>query len=265
MLTRPLTVGVAAGVLLLLALPAISQDQATPAAQAHARGMELLAAGDLDAALEAFGEAARAPDATAESKQKFMLVRRIMRTRAGLAREEEEPMSDQPQVLSRQDERLFAALSHVTVLLPFMGILAPVIIWATQKEKSEYVKFHALQALFYQLALILLAVLGWICYFLSFFLSFGGMFLGMFSIPLAAAGGEPENPLLMIIAFLLTMIPIAIPFLTLGLMLILAVFFVVYGIVGAINAMQGNDFTYLFIGKRVLAFLADERGQDSTA
>ena len=170
-------------------------------------------------------------------------------------------MSDQPQALSRQDERMFAALSHITILLPFMGILGPVLIWATQKEKSEYVKFQALQALFYQLSLILIGLIGWICYFLSFFLSFGGMFLSMFSIPLAAAGGDTESPLLMIILFLVSMLPVAIPFMVLGLLLLLGVIFVVYGVVGAINAMQGKDFVYLFIGKRVMAFLAEENNQ----
>lgn len=173
-------------------------------------------------------------------------------------------MSDHAQVLSSQDERLFAALSHVTILLPFMGILGPVIIWATQKEKSEYVRFHALQAIFYQLSLILIGIAGFICYFLSFFVSFGGMFLGMFSIPLAAAGGEADNPLLMVITFLASALPIAIPFVVMGTMLLGGTLFLIYGIVGAINAMQGNVFAYAFIGKRVRAFLAEENHKPAT-
>ena len=173
-------------------------------------------------------------------------------------------MSDHSQLLSVQDERLFAALSHITIFLPFMGILGPVLIWATQKEKSEYVKFHALQAVFYQLTLILMGVLGFICYFLSFFLSFGGMFLGMFSIPLAAAGGETENPLLMILLFLVSMLPVAIPFAVIGVMLLAGLSFLVYGVVGAIYAMQGKAFAYVFIGKRVRAFLAEENNKSVT-
>jgi len=167
-------------------------------------------------------------------------------------------MTDHPQKLSSQDERLFAGLSHITILLPFIGILGPAIIWATQKERSEYVKFHALQAVFYQLSLILVGLTGFICYFLSFFVSFGGMFLGMFSMPLAAAVGEGENPLVMVIAFLVSALPVAIPFAVLGLMLLSGLVFLVYGVIGAINAMQGNAFAYPFIGKRVRAFLAEE-------
>jgi uncharacterized Tic20 family protein len=53
-----------------------------------------------------------------------------------------------------QDDRIMAALSHITVILPFFGVVAPIIIWVTQKEKSQYVAFQALQALAYQLSLI---------------------------------------------------------------------------------------------------------------
>ena len=173
-------------------------------------------------------------------------------------------MSDHPQLLSRQDERVFAALSHITILLPFMGILGPVLVWATQKEKSEYVKFHALQAIFYQMSLILMGVIGFICYFLSFFLSFGGMFLGMFSIPLTATGGEPENPLLMILLLLVSTLPVAIPFAVVGIMMLVGLVFLVYGVVGAIISMQGNAFAYIFIGKRVRAFLAEENNKSVT-
>jgi hypothetical protein len=89
MLIRTATFFVTLGLLLVLAAPAISQTEVTSSAEAHARGLELLATGDLDGALDAFGAAARAADATAESKQQYMLVRRIVRTRAALAREED--------------------------------------------------------------------------------------------------------------------------------------------------------------------------------
>lgn len=54
----------------------------------------------------------------------------------------------EPQTTS--DERLLAMLSHLSIL--FGGLLVPLIIWATQKDKSKFVKFNALQALFYHLS-----------------------------------------------------------------------------------------------------------------
>ena len=57
-----------------------------------------------------------------------------------------------------QDERLVSALAHLTILLPLIGIIAPIIIYVTQREKSKFIAFQALQALAYQLVLLL----GWL-------------------------------------------------------------------------------------------------------
>jgi uncharacterized Tic20 family protein len=38
-----------------------------------------------------------------------------------------------------QDERILAALSHVSTILPMWGLIAAIVIWASQKDKSEYV------------------------------------------------------------------------------------------------------------------------------
>ena len=59
--------------------------------------------------------------------------------------------ADTPVASLSQDERIMAALSHATALLPFMGVIAPIVIWVTQKDKSQYVAFQALQAMAYQL------------------------------------------------------------------------------------------------------------------
>jgi uncharacterized Tic20 family protein len=49
------------------------------------------------------------------------------------------------------DERLFALLSHLSVVLG--GILMPIIIWAIQKDKSKFIRFHSLQAIFYNISI----------------------------------------------------------------------------------------------------------------
>lgn len=144
-----------------------------------------------------------------------------------------------------QDERVMAALAHVAAILPLMGVIAPIIIWVTQREKSRYVAFQALQAVAYQLSMIVAWMIGMGCYFCSFF----AMFL---SIPLASSSGTtpPVNTL-----FSLGFI---IPFLVLGLIFLGVFAFMVYGIVGAINAFQGKPFGYVFIGQRVERFMQQE-------
>ena len=48
------------------------------------------------------------------------------------------------------DEKILAALAHGSVFLMFLGPVVPVILWVTQRKKSNYVSFHALQAMGYQ-------------------------------------------------------------------------------------------------------------------
>jgi len=59
------------------------------------------------------------------------------------------------EALSAQDERLWSILSHVSVIVAPIGAL---IIWLVFKDRSERVRFHALQALWYQVAWLVLIV-----------------------------------------------------------------------------------------------------------
>jgi len=86
--------------------------------------------------------------------------------------------------LPNQNDKIMAALGHISVLLPLLGLIAPIIIWTTQKEKSKYVSFQALQAIAYQLVMIFAYFIAMGCYMLSFFSTF-------LTMPFA---GEPSGP-----------------------------------------------------------------------
>jgi uncharacterized Tic20 family protein len=141
-----------------------------------------------------------------------------------------------------QDERIMAALAHVTTLVPFMGVIAPIVIWTTQREKSQYVAFQALQALAYQLTMILAWFVGMGCYMCSAF----SIFL---TVPFASAADQEQTvePLFGLVFF--------IPFLVFGAILVGGIAFVIYGFVGAIMALQGKPFRYVLIGGRVERFM----------
>ena len=151
-------------------------------------------------------------------------------------------MTNFDSLMPTQDERVMAALSHVSALLPMMGVIAPIVIWVTQNEKSRYVAFQSLQALAYQLSMIAAWFVGMGCYMLSFF----GTFI---TIPFASPSENPQSldPLFGL-AFI-------IPFLVFGAIFIGGFFFIVYGIIGAIMAFQGKPFRYMIIGKRVEHFM----------
>jgi uncharacterized membrane protein len=72
-----------------------------------------------------------------------------------------------PEVTS--EERTMSLLAHLLGL--FTNILAPIIIYFIQKDKSKFVAFHALQAILFQIALgIAVFVSGLLCMVLIGFL-----------------------------------------------------------------------------------------------
>ncbi len=150
-------------------------------------------------------------------------------------------MTTEQRSIPNQNDKIMAALGHISVLLPLIGLIAPIIIWTTQKEKSKYVSFQALQAIAYQLIMIFAYFIAMGCYMLSFFSTF-------LTIPFS---NETQNPS----ASPLFMIGFMIPFLIFGAIFIGGAIFVLYGIIGAVLTIQGKDFRYFIIGDRVASFL----------
>ncbi len=155
-------------------------------------------------------------------------------------------MTDLNSLTPTQDERVMASLSHVSALLPMMGVIAPIVIWVTQREKSEYVAFQALQALVYQLVMIAAWIIGWGFYMCSFLVTFA-------TIPFMSSSESSHSldPL-----FFVSMI---IPFLVLGAIFLGGFVFIVYGVVGAAMAFQGKPFRYLLIGSRIERFIQKDK------
>src|SRR5512139_3022010 len=68
-----------------------------------------------------------------------------------------------------QNEKTLAGLAHGSILLSIFtsgigGIIAALVIWATQKEKSAYIAGQALQALVYQAVVFIVTMLAWCCW-----------------------------------------------------------------------------------------------------
>jgi uncharacterized Tic20 family protein len=165
----------------------------------------------------------------------------------------ENKMDNQAANVPSQEERIMAALSHIAVLLPFMGTVIPIVIWVTQKEKSRYVGFQALQATVLQLALLLIWFAGMACYMATFFLSFFGTIL-MSSASSSSQGTYGPETGLASLAFI-------IPVLVMVLMGIGFIVFEIYGIVGAIQCLRGKAFRYVIIGDRVERFLQQGKSE----
>jgi uncharacterized protein len=126
-----------------------------------------------------------------------------------------------PLPLSPSDERTWAMMAHLSVLVNLIsGLLGPVvalIIYLVYKDRSRYVAYHSMQSFVFQLV-------WWVG---------GGM--------LAAATWAVGVPLIPVLIGLLCL-PFACLF---SLMPLVAI---VYGIVGGIQCSQGQDFKYWLVG-----------------
>lgn len=143
-----------------------------------------------------------------------------------------------------QDERIMAAVAHATVIWPTVGLLAPLVIWGTQREKSPFVGFQSIQAAAYQFILLLGGLLCAACYMCSFF-----------SLPFAAMLTAPfDEGAALCVPFLTFSFSFGILFL----LMLLWLAYVGYGLFGAVWVLQGNDFRYVFLGPWLERYLEQQ-------
>jgi len=130
------------------------------------------------------------------------------------------------------ENRLLAALAHGSVVTQGIGILAGVVIYITQRDKSRYTAFQALQAAVFQLISLIILIGMWLLW---------GVFYGLSVIPLtmqAEKNPDAAPPVIVWISLASMVIP-----------LIYMILVGLYGLWGGIRTWQGKDFRYLIIGR----------------
>ena len=137
------------------------------------------------------------------------------------------------------DERLLAAVAHL------FGLLVALIVWATQKEKSLFVRFQAVQAIAFNGIVMLASMALSGCLGVLMVLA---MVVGVTFIETQAAPGEMDwlflfQPLLIFVFFILWM-PVSL-------------LLTVVRIVAAWSVFRGKDFRYPWLGRQVEKFLQD--------
>ena len=130
------------------------------------------------------------------------------------------------------DEKILAALAHASIILMFLGPLGAVIIWAIQRTKSKYVRYHALQAMGYQTFTFWL----WMIVMFFFMLIFFGL-----GIIVAAIASQSSSVMPPDIFFFIQPLFMLFIFGVWGLIFL-------FGFVGAVFCMMGKEFHYPLIG-----------------
>jgi len=133
------------------------------------------------------------------------------------------------------DERLMAALSH------FLGFFIALIAWATQKDKSRFVRFQAIQAMAFDLVVSVITFLIVGCMMVMIF---GVLVLGVGGIALIGYQNNPTAEPLGILVALMTAVPFLIPCIILPLMGIIFI----ARLIATIQTFQGKDFHYPWLG-----------------
>ncbi len=143
------------------------------------------------------------------------------------------------------DEKTLAALAHASIIISVFGPIGPALIWVNQRNKSKYVRYHALQAMGYQ-------VFSFWAFLIGMFLFFFG-FMAL-TIVMGVLSGDNLNT---------TFLPFIIqPLIFLGIMGLMGFFFV-YGIAGAVFCMMDRDFSYPFISTWLKKKLFNESVTDA--
>jgi uncharacterized Tic20 family protein len=127
-------------------------------------------------------------------------------------------------------DKLMAMFAHLSIF--FGSLWIPLIFWAIYREKSKFVSFHSLQALFFHIAYIVVMVV------LVMFVAIVGMLAGLFK----KSGGAPVTPdALQIIVIL-----------ALGVVVLGFIFgSIAYAVYLALNAYKGGMKKYPIVGNMV--------------
>ena len=140
------------------------------------------------------------------------------------------------QLAPTQDEKVLAGLAHGSILLGLFtsgvgGIVAALVLWATQKEKSAYVAAQALQAMVYQAVTFVVMMIGWCCW--------TALYMAMIFVPLIndPVAFEAAPPAGLWWGLALMIVPLGIW----GLIIL-------YGLYGAVRCLGGHEFKYAAIG-----------------
>jgi hypothetical protein len=137
-----------------------------------------------------------------------------------------------PQPLSPADERLWAMLAHLSVLLNlvtgFLGVAAALVIYLVYRDRSRYVAYQSLQALLFQ----------------AIFWAGGGVIIGLIWGFVGILSALIVGIILIPFAILATLVLALFPLIA-----------VVYGIAGGIQCNNGEDFRYWLIGDWALNIL----------
>jgi uncharacterized membrane protein len=136
------------------------------------------------------------------------------------------------------DEKLMSALAY------FLGAIVALIIWAIQKGKSRFVRFHALQALAFDTVVMVASFFISFCLMTAIFTSMFGLMFNAVSDP----ASFEQAPYFFLF-------PAMMPFGVFACVFPFSIVILVIRLFAAGSVLSGRDFRYPILGKKVEQFL----------
>jgi uncharacterized membrane protein len=145
--------------------------------------------------------------------------------------------TDSTAPVTTSDERTMAALAH------FFGLIAALIVYVVNKDKSRFVRFQALQSLALDALWIVLSLGLTMCLTMGIF---GGIAIGI-----VAAANEPRSSE----AVAPILFGAVMPWLMFACIMPFSLLHWIARLIACISVATGHDFRYPLIGRQVDAFL----------
>jgi uncharacterized Tic20 family protein len=144
------------------------------------------------------------------------------------------------QIIETQEDNWVSGVCHATAILQLWGVVTPLIVWFSQKERSARLRFQSMQAFVYQMIATAAYMLGMAAYMVFFF----GLF---FTMILGSSMSESRNiqgpPAMMMAVFFGIMILFWI-----FVIIVMPIYYLLAGWAG-LRVIGGHHFRYPILGK----------------
>jgi uncharacterized Tic20 family protein len=155
-----------------------------------------------------------------------------------------DPSRDEQTWLTEEHEdRWVVSMGHFAVIIPLWGLLAPIVSWALQGRRSDFLKFQSIQTVAYQLGTMFL-------YFAAGFFYIFGLVVFIATIgfegevALDSSGGMIGAIVFLVSLLIAMLILLAVPLLH------------ILGQWAGYRVLKGDDYRYPIVGRLVLTWIA---------
>jgi uncharacterized Tic20 family protein len=150
------------------------------------------------------------------------------------------------------EDNWVSGVCHSTAILQLWGIVTPLIVWFSQKERSMKLRFQALQAAIYQLTAFVAYMIGMVAYMAVFFIMMFGVL---------AFGGPSTSPKseLSPIAGAIVIVFFAVMMIFWLLMTIATPIYFILAAAASILTIRGKNFKYPILGGIISRRIAHQK------